>query len=154
MEQYELKGVLSETATGVEFENGKAMSRVLRKWKGKTLHIVIKPFKRKRSDNQNRWMWGVAYVCIQAYLKETEGSAPSKEEIHLHNLQIVQGVKIESKVILGETVFTVNEKRTSSMSTVEFNEMKEKLQAYWAERDCIIPDPNEDNFLTDYAKDE
>ena len=54
MEQYGLKGVLSETATGVEFENGKAMSRVLRKWKDKTLHIVIKPFKRKRSDNQNR----------------------------------------------------------------------------------------------------
>lgn len=150
--QYELKGVLSDNADGIVFDAGKAVSRILSGWKGKPLHIVIKPFSRKRSDAQNRWLWGVAYVCVRAYLLERDGEAPTAEEIHLHNMQYIQGCQIKQKTILGYEVFVVEERRkSSSMSTVEWNEMKEKFQKYWAEQGCVIPDPRKDNMLSDYA---
>lgn len=57
--------------------------------------------------------------------------------------------------VLGKRVVSNAEyKTTSKLNTKEFNELKEELQKYWSELGCDIPDPRENNFVTDYLKDE
>jgi hypothetical protein len=50
---------------------------------------------------------------------------------------MIQNV-LEKRVLVNK-----NYKTTSQLTIKEFNEMKEKIQKFWAERGCIIPDPDE-----------
>ena len=50
-------------------------------------------------------------------------------------------------MLFGYNVIEVKQKRTSDMSVEEFNEFYKKLQVTFAERDIIIPDPSQENFI-------
>ncbi len=132
---------------------GKALKRVLKHLFGEKLEVGFKPLKYQRSAAQNRWLWGVAYICISRWYKETDGVTVSKEAIHAHNLQYILDYKIVQEDIDGKEVLVVKGKSTSQLNVQEFNDMKERLQAYWSEKGCDIPDPRENNFLSDYVTD-
>lgn len=59
------------------------------------------------------------------------------------------------KEIFDKRVISNSEyKTTSKLTTKEFNLMKEKIQKFWSEKGCVIPDPNQNNFISDHIKDE
>lgn len=150
MDKFELRGKLSEDCTRIILGNPEFCKRALRPLLEKELEIVVKKHRRLRSNAQNRWLWGVAYVTIKQWYKETQGEDITSEEIHAHNLSSIQGYRYDVKEILGEEVLIMEGKRTSKMSVEEFQQMMEKLQQYYAERGLVIPDPEGDSFLNDY----
>lgn len=143
-----------EDGLAIRLRFGKPLKRILKHLKGVPLEVAFKPLKYQRSASQNRWLWGVAYTTISAWYKETQGIRVSKEAIHAHTLQHILDYKIEVEEILGKEVLVVKGKSTSQLTTTEFNDMKEALQRYWAELGCDIPDPRENNFLSDFLRDE
>lgn len=150
-------GELEELQDGslvVRLVYGKILKRLVKHLYGKRLEVSFKPLKLQRSLSQNRWLWGVAYITIKAWYKETNGVSVSKDAIHAHTLQYILDYKPVMANIDGLEVIYMDGKSTSKLTVKEFNDLKTKLQAYWAERGCIIPDPKGNNFLSEFVKDE
>ncbi len=121
---------------------------------GKRLEISFRILRYQRSLAQNRYMWGVAYTTIAAWYSETQGETVSKDAIHVYVLRNILEYQPKVENMLGQEVITFVGKSTSKLNTKEFNEFVEKLQAHFADKGCIIPDPKENNFLSDFLKDE
>lgn len=143
-----------EDGLAIKLRFGKALKRILRPLFGKELEVSFKLVEYQRSAAQNRWLWGVAYITIAAWYKETEGISVSKDAIHAYTLQHILGYKIATEEVHGVEVIYMKGKSTSNLTIKEFSQMKEDLQAYWSERGCYIPDPKEHNYLSEYLEDE
>lgn len=149
-------GELIDTEDGglaIKLLFGKALKRVLQPFRGKRLQVSFQLLEYQRSKAQNAWLWGVAYVTISAWYKETHGYRIDKDVLHAHTLQEILERKIVVQEVFGKEVISVQGKSTSNLTIKEFNELKEKLQAYWAERGCYIPDPKGNNMLSDFIED-
>ena len=114
---------------------------------GEQVTVKIEKVKRKRSDKQNRWYWGVAVPTVMKGIEKQTGEKYDKETIHAMILNLVGGLKMETKIIMGMNVIEVKQKRTSEMTTEEFVDFHNKLQEHFAEKDIIIPDPYQDIFI-------
>lgn len=120
----------------------------------KRLEVSMKVLKHQRSLASNRYLWGVCYTTICAFLKETQGEKVDKDAIHIHTLTVILERKPQVQNILGKEVITFNEKSTSKLTTEEFTDMIAKLKDYWAERGCFIPEARGNNFMSDYLEDD
>ena len=129
------------------FSNREILELQIQSLEGKDVAIRIKKLVRKRSDRQNRWYWGVAIPTIIKGIEQQNGEVLDKGTAHALALNITDGIKLESKMLFGYNVIEVKQKRTSDMSVEEFCEFYKKLQNAFAERDIIIPDPNQENFI-------
>lgn len=199
--KFDVVGELVEDCSSIKLDHHKPLRRVLSGLVGKKLAISIESLKYQKSLAQLRWIWGVAYIRIASFLKETSGVKYSKEEVHDYTTQqtlnngstgqciVMEQHEFESFVddfiilmeendpilvrnrvlrfsdgfkcnvgvteILGKrVVVSGDKKRLSKLTTVQFNDLKDKLQKEWSERGCDIPDPRENNFLSDFLKDE
>jgi hypothetical protein len=119
------------------------MKAALLPLEGEEVTAVITKKKAPRSLRQNNWYNGVAIRYIREYLLETQGEKYTRDDIHDWHLSKVVRPEVITKELMGQTIVVYKVKKTSEMSTIEFNEFKELIQAYWAERDLYIPDPNE-----------
>lgn len=151
--EFVVVGELSEDCSSIQLTHYKALKRLIGHLKDTKLEVSFKKLRYKRSDAQNRFLWGVAYVTIAAWYYETQGEKVSKDVIHAHTLQYILGYRPVVETILGREVIVMEGKSTSKLNTVEFNDMKDKLQKYWAAKGCDIPDPRENNFITDFLDD-
>ena len=133
--------------SSIKFYDERYCSYRLKEFEGSDVTLKISKHRPKRTLRQNNWYWGVACPIIAAFLKEAWGEELSKEDVHLYNLNHVTKPKVEMITVMGKQVVGYNQKRPSEMDTVEFNEFKLTLQAYWANAGCIIPDPNQKEFL-------
>lgn len=107
---------------------------------GKHIEINLKKARSKRSDQQNKYMWGVVIPYLQDGFKNI-GYQLSKDEVHQF---------IKSKFNLIEIV---NEKTgeavavplsTTELTKTEFGEYLEKIFQFSAEfLGVVIPSPNE-----------
>lgn len=146
-----LVGTINSSKTGVDFTHPKILKRIVSQYEGIKLVVSFKPLEYQRSSAQNRWLWGVAYVRICAWYRETQGERISKEDVHSYVLQHVLEIGSKEKEILGvRTVVTGINKTTSALSVGEYQEFKEKLQEYFSKRGCYIPDPKGNNTLSEY----
>lgn len=146
-----LKGRISSDGRGVSFLFPDISSQQLWGRYDEDVDITLVFGKIKRSLNQNRYLWGVAYKVIQEQMLEMNGELLTPDEIHTHNLQVIQGVKLEWKKVLGQDVLFINDARSSDMSTEEFMEMIEKLIKWYAENKGFeIPTPEDDNTIDIY----
>lgn len=153
-QEYTVTGTLSEDCKSLEIRHYKVIKRVARSLLGQDLMITFTPLEYQRSGAQNRWYWGCACICIAGWYRETQGETITKEAVHDYVLQHVIGINTKKREILGKTTYISEKvKTTSKMSVKDFNEFKEKLQAYFAEYGCIIPDPRDNNMLEDFIKD-
>lgn len=132
---------------------GKALSRVVGRLMGLKLEVSFKPLKYQRSNAQNRWLWGVAYPTIAAWIRETSGELVNKEAIHAHTLQEILGYTPKSKTVNNVEVIYMEGKSTKALNTQEFNDLKDNLQKYYSELGCDVPDPRGNNYLSDYLDD-
>lgn len=104
------------------------------------LLLKISLFSGKRTISQNSLLFGYAYPIIIRFLKETSGEDFSKDYVHSHNLQEIQGLEFKEKKLFGETVWTLEKGKSSNWTKKEFSLAYDKLQNWWAEKGCVIPD--------------
>ena len=149
--KYYLSGELTEDCTGLVIDHGKAVSRVLQKWAGKPLEIIITRLWNRRSLNQNRYLYGVIIPCIRNHIRNTEGRTVSQDAAKAHIYKNILQQEIQFEELDGMEYMTFKGKRFSKMSTVEFNLAKEAVQEYYLKQGLVIPDPVKRNLLNDYA---
>lgn len=102
----------------------------VKKMEGKS--IEIKPVSNSRSDQQNRYMWGVVYKLVSDHT----GFTP--EEVHeTYKIKFLTYEKEHKGKIYKFT------KSTANLSTLEFGEYLDKVINHaQGELKIIIPEPN------------
>ena len=106
---------------------------------GKRYTVKVEAYKKSRSQQQNRYLWGLVYETI---LKEGGEALAGwhAEDLHTYFLGEWSG---------WETIEGFNSirkrpiKRSSKLSTVEFSDYVAFIQQKAAELGVYIPDPNE-----------
>lgn len=105
--------------------------------KTKALHVEIKEWGGKRSDEQNKALWGVAYETILSQGMREKGW--DKDDLHefflgeFHGWEAVQGFgKAQMRPI----------KRSSKLSMKDFAEFYSFVQRKAAEFGIDVPDPD------------
>jgi len=146
-----LKGKLADDKKSVNFYNADIISETLNGKGGADVDITMTFGKIKRTDAQNRWLWGVVYPLVIYEIRNRTGEDVTAAELHTHNLQTIQGAKLEWKKVMGCDVLFIEEARSSKMDTEQFSDMVEKLVAWYAEnKQIFIPLPSGDNTLNDF----
>ena len=134
----------------LKIRSWKSIRRVVQ-WMDMILDTTIMPYKRNRSLQQNRWLWGVAYISIAAQWKEKYGETLNPNAIHAHNLKIVQGFEPKFKTMGEDQIMYFESSSSSKWKSAEFNERKQILQDwYWDEHEIDIPDPQGACTINDY----
>ena len=148
-------GKFSKDCKSIVIDYADSILRLLYPHKDTQLEITIKKFHRKRTDAQNRWIWGYAIITVQAWMKETTGSYPSKEALYAFFRVKIIGDEPVIEEVDGVDVIVLQGKRFSQCTTVEFSERAEKVIAYYAERDLELKflDPKSNCLTTDFMKD-
>jgi len=151
LKEISLKGRISPDGRGVTFTFPDIAQQLLYGRYDEEVDMTFIFGKIKRSLQQNRYLWGVAYEVIVATTLEMEGIVLDKNEIHTHNMQIIQGIKLEWKKVMGQDVLFIEERKSSDMSTEEFSLMVDNLIKWYAENKGIyIPLPEEDNTIDSF----
>lgn len=124
------------------FRNRRNFDRAIAQFKeGWTVEVSVKRLRATRSQQQNRYWWG---VCVQLVSEHT-GYTP--EEVHeiAKQMFIPKHLAIQNGngEIKGEFVIGGS---TRAMNTTEFGEFMERFREWAAmELDVVIPDPTEVN---------
>jgi len=125
-----------------KFYDQDAVSRYIASLAGHPIRVKIEKGG-KRTEQQNKWLWGVAYKLIADHT----GYTP--EEIHEVCKQKFnpRAVMISNKTT-GETeTFIVGGTTTQLNKREEWELYKERVQQLGAELGVIIPDPDQRDFL-------
>lgn len=149
-----LTGELTEDCTHLRLDHSSALWRILQSLKGQKLEIMFWVFRYKRSDAQNRYIHGVIVPTVRAWYKETNGEVKSHDEVYTW-LRI--GLLGQAPVIgefMGVEIITMSGKRFSKMTTKEFAEATDTILKLMAEKGCIIQEPKQNNFLSDFVQDQ
>lgn len=125
----------------ITVENGKVkfvdldlFNQELVRYEGKEATLIIKPLRKSRSDNQNRYYYGV----VIKILSEELGFLP--DEMH----EVLKQKFLTSETIkIGSEEFVIV-KSTASLNTVEFEDYLSQIRS-WAsmELNTLIPLPND-----------
>lgn len=135
----------------LEITGGDILLPVLKNMEGsKFLASLFKTY-RKRTDRQNRYIWGVMVPCVRNWIKETEGEVKTDEEVY-YFLRSLVGDKLQISNIGGFTVPTLSGKRFSQMSTAEFSSAIEKIYRHFSQQGLTIPPPTGECLLSDYVR--
>jgi hypothetical protein len=101
--------------------------------------LTVQLFRRTRSSQQNRALFGLAYKLI------SEHTGYEVEELHEYYLGTHFGWTV--KTVFGQKKRVPN-KRSSKLSTVEFNEFFSFIQRHAAQNlSLYIPDPDPEWYL-------
>ena len=111
------------------FNNFEPFKNYLHTLEGKSVDVVIRIPKKDRSNEQNRYMWGVVYEL----LSETTGYTPN--EIH----DAMRMLFLQDNLRKIPTL-----RSTTELSTIEMEDYLEKIRQWAAqELSCVIPNPNQ-----------
>jgi len=112
----------------------KDYARHVRSLAGKYVEVLVRQQRTKRSNQANRWHWGIAVAMIAEYLGYDKHE---HEQVHYALVAKCFG----TRVVNGLEVPNV---RSSRLSTAEFSELMEWEVRYAAQEwGLIIPLPNE-----------
>lgn len=106
---------------------------------GKDVEVTVKRKRAKRSDNQNRYYWGVVIPIIHNSFRDL-GHRLNAEEVHFF---LKQKFNYQSLVnVNGELVGEIP-KSTADLNKLEFMEYVDKI-SQWANEilEVIIPEPS------------
>lgn len=139
--------ILTSITNGVFKRNRNLVLDAIKSFEGVEVRITLEKLKKKRSNNQNAFYWGVVIPLIQNGLKEATGEFRSSDNIHYRILLPL--FSPINEIVNTETGEVVNEKLTSSdMTTTQFCEFIMEVQKWSAEFLGVdIPSPNEDIYL-------
>lgn len=152
-QEFEVLGELSEDRLSLVLHHGKMYKRVLGNLVGKVLKIKFSIYRSKRSDAQNRYMWGVVVPTVKNWYLETHGEKKDPEEIYAWLNISILGNKPKIVNIMDEDVIVMTGKRFSAMNTKEFAEAVDTIVKEMDAKGCYISLPEGDNFLHDHVTD-
>jgi hypothetical protein len=101
----------------------------------KTWKVEITEYKRTRSNEQNAYLWGVAYPSILQHL-------PGWDADDVHEFCLGECFGWETMEGLGRKRLKPI-RRSSKLSTTEFSAYVEFIQRTMAEKGIYVPDPGE-----------
>lgn len=118
--------------------------KFISEYEGKSIEIVLKKARSKRTDLQNRYYFGCVVPIIQEALKDL-GHRLDKDETH-YFLREKFNYKELVNENTGESVKIPQS--TTALTKTEFGEYIEKIAQWSAEfLNVAIPEPNEQTFL-------
>lgn len=118
--------------------------KFISEYEGKSIEIVLKKARSKRTDLQNRYYFGCVVPIIQEALKDL-GHRLDKDETH-YFLREKFNYKELVNENTGESVKIPQS--TTTLTKTEFGEYIEKIAQWSAEfLNVAIPEPNEQTFL-------
>jgi len=103
----------------------------------KRWRITIEPYVKRRSNSQNAYLWGVVYPTILA-----AGNLGGWTAEDLHEFFLGEHFGWEQMEGFGRKRMKPI-RRSSKLSTIEFNEYVAHIQRFMAEKGVYVPDPNE-----------
>ena len=116
--------------------------RLMAREKDLEVTIEVKKARKYRSVFQNSYYWGVVITLVAGRLKEL-GHDVDKDLTH----EFLKGRFLYTEMTAGEETMRVP-KKTSDLSTTEFEEYVETVKQFAAEvLDLFIPDPNDNDVL-------
>ena len=123
------------TEGNVKFERWPDVSRYLTTMDGKRVEIVIKPYKPRRSNPQNRYYHGVIIPVLAEYFGYTHDEMHDAIKIHF-----LQRAPESGKP------FTVGS--TAKLTTEQFKQLTDDIKIWAAtEYGVFIPDPHEVEYV-------
>lgn len=139
--------IISSVENGTLKRNRKLISDAIKSFEGKEIELTIERKRKKRSNPQNRYYWGVVMPILQSGLKEATGEVRDINSIHYQIVLPLFSPKRE--IINKETGEVVSESKSSSeMTTSEFSEFVMEIQKWGSEFLSVdIPSPNENLTL-------
>ena len=115
----------------LHLENRDYFDNVIKSFNDKKVTLTIEQYKKTRSDNQNRYYWGVIIELLRNELGYTADE--------MHDALRLKFLRVRGKV---DTI-----KSTAKLSTVEAEEYYSQIRI-WAssELNVQIPEPNEVSY--------
>lgn len=137
--------IISEVKNGTLTRNRNLIKDAIATFEGKQVVIKIEKAKKKRSTQQNRYMWSVIVPIVRNCLKES-GNIFNDEQTH----ELIKYKFLKETILIKEETgeFVERIKSTTELSTSEINEyfasIKEWVFDFWG---VEIPEPNQEIFL-------
>lgn len=117
------------------------LAEAVRLQPGKRFVLTLKEQKRKRSLNQNAYLWGVVYPAIVAVFRE-HGNNVDAEDVHDFLKDRVG--KLKQHFITPDGEVLTGPGSTAKLTTTEFEAYLDKVRTWAAETlGIVIPLPNE-----------
>ena len=133
--------ITTSIANGKIKRNKNIVIDAFKSFEGKELTLILKPFRKQRSNSQNRYYWGLVIPIWQKILKDEWGDFYSKEETHeflKYNCNYIEKVVEETGEIIRLS------KSTKENSTTEQEELHTQARNLAFEMfNITIPLPNE-----------
>lgn len=126
-------------------KNRESFIRSLIEFNNKEITITIEKKKRKRSNEQNAYLWGCVYPLVKMQFYETCGEVFTIEEVHE-----IMKMKFNSVELINEDTgeVIVVPKSTTNNSKFEQEQYHEQIRNFAKEWFNIhIPLPNEEIFI-------
>lgn len=155
-ESYEVRGMFTEDTQYIHIDAFKVFQRTFKNWVGKELLVTVRVLRYKRSDSQNRYIWGVIVPMVRQWLYENQGEKYTREEVYTWLRIKLLGEIPKIVSIAGDEVVTMTSKRFSAMNTKEFAEAIDTIRERMLERGLDIPEPSKKghNLIEDFIIDD
>lgn len=122
--------------------NRSLIYKALEQFKGKDVIITIDRLKKKRSNPQNRYYWGLILPLVRDGLYDLNGELQSIQEVHeflKFNFNYKEIVNEESGEVYRQS------RSSADNSTIEMEEYHDRIRKFASEfLNVEIPLPNED----------
>ena len=125
----------------LKLSDRKRFDNELRNFEGKRIELVVQRAVKKRSNEQNRYLWGVVYPCALQGFSDAGHDGLVIEDVHdfFKNRFVNEGIDITNE-ISGETIRI--HRTTTNLSTNGMMEYIDKIIRFCAEfLNVAIPDP-------------
>ena len=137
--------ITSNVINGNLKRNRSQILETIKSFEGKDVLITFEKPKKKRSNNQNSYYWGIVIVLIKSALKDTGNNLNTNDVHDLLRLKFLKET-ISIKEETGEVIERV--RSTTELTTSQFMDYIAEIQQFAAEYfDVIIPDPNTEIIL-------
>jgi hypothetical protein len=108
---------------------------------GTRLVLTLKEQKRRRSLNQNAYLWGVVYPPIVAMFRDA-GNSVDADDVHSYLKEHVG--KLKQVFVTADGEVLTGSGSTAKLSTMEMEGYLERVRAWAAEHGVAVPLPNEE----------
>lgn len=135
----------TKVINGTISSNRKPIKEAIVAFEGKEITITIAKKSKKRSNDQNAYLWGVVYPIVKNGLKEIGYNQITTEQVH----ELLKGTFVKEDIVneLSGEVKTITG-HTSSLTTSQFMDYLAQIKQFASdELGCYIPDPNEQSEI-------
>lgn len=133
--------ITTSVENGVLKRNRNLIQDAIKSFEGKTITITIEKAKKKRSNPQNSFYWGIVLPIMQKALKDT-GHLMSNNDVH----ELLKLRFLKEAIMVNEETGEVIErvKSTTELTTSGFMDYLSEIQRFSNEYfGIVIPEPND-----------